>query len=156
MIGTDSSDTDDTQDNDLHYEHLPTRSPSLSNVNKESKSMSTLREQFAIALDVKKIDNVSTSMLLWPPTAADLTMDCAEKIIPPMLFNLITWMVGASQDPTDEEFVKVTDVEKRRILTIAQDIVYLASKGKKVMPKQILLCYGSKTFIWIRSTCRNL
>ena len=137
IVGTDSSDTDD---NELQCEHLPTRSPSSFNANKETKSMSTVRERFSTALDVKrKIDDVSTSALPWPPTADDLTMDYAEEIIPPILFNLIAWMVGASQDPADEEFVKVTDVEKRRILTIAQDIIYLASKGKKVMPKQISL-----------------
>lgn len=102
--------------------------------------LSTLRDRFATALDIKQeIANVSTSTLPWPPTASDLNLDSARRIIPPKLFNFIAWIVSASEDPTDDEFVQVTEVESRRILAIAQDVVYLASKGEKVMPKHISL-----------------
>ena len=52
---------------------------------------------------------------------------------------MIAWIVGASEDQRDDEFVQVNEAESRRILTIAKDMIYLASNGKKVMPKHIAL-----------------
>ena len=45
---------------------------------------------------------------------------------------MIAWIVGASEDPRDDEFIHVNEAESRRILTIGQDIIYLASNGKKL------------------------
>ena len=78
-------------------------------------------------------------MLPWPPVASDLNLDSVRRIIPTKPFNMIAWIVGASKEPTDDEFVIVKEAESQRILAIAQDIVYLASKGKKVMPKHVAL-----------------
>ena len=157
---TDSTDTDDTADSISQKEHPPQRSAPVPDGNKKESMhvpiLSTLRDRFATALDIKQeIANVSTSTLPWPPTASDLNLDIARRIIPPKLFNFIAWIVSASEDPTDDEFVQVTEVESRRILAIAQDVVFLASKGKKGYAKTHLISYGSQTSVWISTTHRT-
>ena len=78
--------------------------------------LNTLRDWFATALNIKQeIANVSTSILPWPPTASNLNLDSAQRIVPPKLFNFIAWIVSASEDLTDDEFIQVTEVESRRI-----------------------------------------
>ena len=107
---------------------------------KSSPTLSNLRDRFATALDIKQeISNVSTTTFPWPPVASDLNLDSARSITPPKLFNMTAWIVGASEDPRDDEFVHVNEAESRRILTIAQDIIYLAGNGKNVMPKHVAL-----------------
>ena len=113
---TNSTDTDDTADSVARKEHSLRRSAPVPDGNKKESMhvpiLSTLRDWFATALDIKAvIANVSTSTLPWPPTASDLNLDSARRIIPPKLFNFIAWIVGASEDPTDDEFVQVTEVE---------------------------------------------
>ena len=89
--------------------------------NKESSpTLSNLRDRLATALDIKQeISNFSTTTFPCPPVASDLNLDSTRSITPPELFNIIA--------------------ESRRILTIAQDIIYLASNRKKVMPKHVAL-----------------
>ncbi len=60
-------------------------------------------------------------MLPWSPVTSDLNLDSSRRIIPIKLFNMIAWIVGASEEPTDDEFVIVKEAESRRILAIAQD-----------------------------------
>lgn len=94
----------------------------------------------------QSIENISKKTLPWAPTSEDLTLNAAKKLIPSVLFNFIAWVVRASTDPQDDKLVEVSDTENRRILTIAQDIVYLASKGKKVMPKHSNLSMAVRHF----------
>lgn len=51
----------------------------------------------------------------------------AEAIIPPSLFLLVSMLLGENNDSAHFE----------RILGIAQDIIYTASKGRKLTPKHI-------------------
>ena len=48
-------------------------------------------------------------------------------------------MCGLSSEAEEQEFVNVTDEQQRRMLSIAQDIIYLASNGRKSMPKHTSL-----------------
>ena len=102
--------------------------------------MSTLRDQFHCALALRHvIQSVRSKPLPWPPKAKDLSHDTAEKIVPEKLFNFIAWMVGMSDEPEEEKRLKLTAGESRRVLNIAQDMIYLASKGRKPMPKHVSL-----------------
>ncbi|XP_038063921.1 uncharacterized protein LOC119734467 [Patiria miniata] len=102
--------------------------------------VSTLRDRFSTALDIKReIELMSSDKLPWPPTSSDLTLYTAQQIIPPKLFNFLAWVAGCSDVPKEDEFVEVGEGETRRILTLAQDVIYLATKGRRAMPKHMSL-----------------
>ena len=89
---------------------------------------------------LKKQINDVNEKLPWPPTALHLTADAAKAFVPAPLFNFLAWAVGAHTDPSEDgEYVKVEVSTHNRILTIAQDIIYLASKGRLQTPKHLSL-----------------
>ena len=75
----------------------------------------------------------------WPPTGCDLTLETAASMVPTELFNFLAWSIGVSEEPELSEYVDVLDSVKRKLLSIAQDILYLASNGKKQTPKHLPL-----------------
>ena len=85
------------------------------------------------------IDGVSDVGNSWPPSSASVGVEVAECIVPDSLFNLIAWCVGASDDPTLSKRDVVHVDKHSKILSIAQDIIYLASRGKKQTPKSLTL-----------------
>lgn len=77
--------------------------------------------------------------ILWPPLSCDLNISEANKVVPVELYNLIAWIVGASDDPVLADRVKVENDTNTRILSICQDIAYLASSGRRPTPKSLAL-----------------
>lgn len=71
----------------------------------------------------------------WPPTANETNLETAGNIIPPILFNHLAWMTGCSEDIEFEKLVDVKDDKKRKLLSIAQDILYLRHDGDIFSPK---------------------
>ena len=73
----------------------------------------------------------------WPPVASDFQSDCIEASVPVELFNFLAWVVNASEELELHRLVEITDDLKRKIFSIGQDIVYLASRGRTTMPKHL-------------------
>jgi len=132
------TNTTDTDTTDAEESPPPVKRPKQCNRRQVVPQISSLRERYSTALDLKNavMDTTNSTTLPWPPTSGDLTMDAARQIVPTMLYNFLAWVVGASDDPEGVNRVKVGDVQDHRILTIAQDIIYLATKGKTMLPKQ--------------------
>ena len=57
------------------------------------------------------------------------------KLVPHELFNWIAWATGISEEPAVGEYVKVAENEEKKILSIAQDIIFLKAKGRVITPK---------------------
>ncbi|XP_071812536.1 uncharacterized protein [Apostichopus japonicus] len=145
-VGSEADDTDtttDTDNTDAEEEQEPPRKrpKGIPNSGQSKPQMSSLRDCYSTALDLKEeiMQAMKKTNLPWPPTSDDLTLDAARKIVPTKLYNFIAWIVGVSDEPTDEQKVKIQDAEDRRILAIGQDIIYLATKGRKMMPKHASL-----------------
>ena len=75
----------------------------------------------------------------WPPTASDLNLTSAVECTPVELYNLLAWMTGISDEVCYEGFVETSDENHRKLLSIAQDIMYLASRGRTPTPKHLAL-----------------
>jgi hypothetical protein len=75
----------------------------------------------------------------WPPTANEIRNEGVEKFVPYQLFNLIAVCIGATEEPSLTFYADVDDDTRNKILSIGQDIIYLASKGKKQTPKSLSL-----------------
>jgi hypothetical protein len=80
-------------------------------------------------------ESVSNFECPWPPIAENLNTDSARKLVPHELFNWIAWTTGISEEPAVGEYVKVAENEEKKILSIAQDIIFLKAKGRVITPK---------------------
>ena len=74
----------------------------------------------------------------WPPTANDIR-DSAQQLIPPQLFNFLAWITDSTDVIDFDNFVETSDDVRRELLSVAQDIVYISTKGRKTMPKHVAL-----------------
>eukprot|EP00794_Sanderia_malayensis_P001845 gene1845-2078_t len=75
----------------------------------------------------------------WPPLAADITEENVKKIVQPILFNMLAWICGFSDDPQLDDYVSVKDSQYFKIMSLAQDLLFISSDGKKPTPKSISL-----------------
>uniref|UniRef100_UPI00358E324A uncharacterized protein n=1 Tax=Myxine glutinosa TaxID=7769 RepID=UPI00358E324A len=98
-----------------------------------------LRNTYMTALDLRQTIREVKPTMPWPPTAEHLNLKEAEAIVPCSLYNFLAWAVGASDEPDTEKMVDVSAPIHRKLLSISQDIISLASKGRKLMPKHMSL-----------------
>ncbi|XP_051810146.1 uncharacterized protein LOC110947043 isoform X2 [Acanthochromis polyacanthus] len=99
------------------------------------------RTLYSAGLILKRVLSDSPGMTCpWPPTADNLNVSDAQSVVPEELYNLIAWIIGASEEATGVGYVDIPDDVRLKVLSVCQDIVYLASKGRKQTPKS--LCLG--------------
>ncbi|XP_041465980.1 uncharacterized protein LOC121416520 [Lytechinus variegatus] len=61
----------------------------------------------------------------WLPQKNDLSLDASTKeLIPTKLFNFLAVLVGASDEPVEDGKINVPDIDERRIVPLAQDIMH--------------------------------
>ena len=77
------------------------------------------------------------SLSCWHPTA-NAIRDSAQQIITHQLFNFLSWITGSSNVVEFHNCVETGD-DVRGKLSVAQDIVYISTKGRKPMHKQVSL-----------------
>ena len=100
-------------------------------------------------------DSLSTFQSPYPPTTANLNVNCTRQLVPHELFNWIAWTPGVSEDPNANGYVSVRDNEEKKILSIAQDIMYVKENGRITTSKHHALSMtvrhrtGSSQFIQI-------
>ena len=87
----------------------------------------------------------------WPPTA-NYIMDNTQ-LIPPQLLNFLAWITGSADVVEFDNFVETGDDVRRKLLSMAQDIVYIyiyiykghciyiyiSTKARKTIPKHVAL-----------------
>ena len=75
----------------------------------------------------------------WPPDSHDLTLPLAMESISVKLYNFLAWALGFSYEPVSEERVRISENEQTKVVSIAQDLIYAESKGKKLTHKSLAL-----------------
>ena len=74
----------------------------------------------------------------WSPTENDIR-DSAQQLIPPQLFNFLSWTTGSADVVDFDNLVETSGDVRRKLLSVAQDIVYISTKERKTMPKHVTL-----------------
>ena len=74
----------------------------------------------------------------WPPKTAEFSLENARSNIPAKLPNFLAWAPNFSDDVIQDD-VQIDTPEKDRlkVLSIAQDIIYVASRGNRQKPKAL-------------------
>ena len=75
----------------------------------------------------------------WPSDSCDLTLSLARQSISVKLYNCLAWCVGYSSDPVENQMVENSSNESAKIVSIAQDLIYAESNGKKQTHKALAL-----------------
>ena len=101
---------------------------------------SEARDLFLSSQVVKgAIDNSPRLSVRNPLLASDLGLDAVEKIV----INFLAWVTGLCCDPLmDSEggYVMVEDdTARRKLFSLCQDVIYLKCKGRKLVPKHLIL-----------------
>ena len=69
----------------------------------------------------------------------------AEKIIIPILFNVFAWICGFSDEPQlDDYVIVIKDSQHCKLMSIAQDLLFVASNGQNTTPKSISLAMAMR------------
>ena len=98
-------------------------------------------------LEINKLLKESTGIdANWPPDSHDLTFKKANQSIPITLYNFVSWCLGYTSEPVTNEKVKINPSDERKVVWIAQDLIY-AESGKKA-DSQV-------TGSWIGSSAAN-
>ena len=61
----------------------------------------------------------------WPPPTADICNETAKDITPIPLYNFLAWVMNKSNEPTLDNFVPLETSEDRKVIAVAQDIIYI-------------------------------
>ena len=105
-----------------------------------SSLQSELRDAFTSSQYFKRIiQNTPNLDAPWPPTSNEIHLDSARKLVPLELFNFMAWLTGTSCDPTFENRVQIGSDTERKLLSICQDIIHLACRDRKQIPKHLAL-----------------
>ena len=91
---------------------------------------------FTEVLDINQIRDIK---LPWPPTSVDFTDEIALKMIPVKLFNFISWILGFSDAPEMETYIKLEDTQMKKVLSLCQDILFVYSNGRIQTPNSLAL-----------------
>ena len=75
----------------------------------------------------------------WPPTSYDINLESAKRMVPSPLYNFLAWVLGFTADPAFDDYAKVTEEEHAKLLSLAQDIIYVSHAGRKPTPKHLAL-----------------
>lgn len=108
--------------------------------NPEPKA-ATLKEVYNVALTLRNILRSCTQAWYetWPPLASDITGESVMKLVTPLLFNFVTWLLGFSEDAEASEYVEVDEKHAVKVFSICQDLINISSKGKIQTPKSLAL-----------------
>jgi hypothetical protein len=74
-----------------------------------------------------------------PPDSHDLTWALATKSIPIKVYNFLVLCFGFFCKPIQHEMVEIRPSEKAKVVSIAQDMIYAESSGKKQTRKSLAL-----------------
>ena len=109
--------------------------------NMHANKRASLKELYTVGMTLKSDlqDQTSTWYENWPPLASDITGENVKKMVPLRLFNFMAWLLGFSDDPEDAEYIALEDKTTAKILSLCQDLVYVANKGKVQTPKSLAL-----------------
>ena len=89
-----------------------------------------LKEYYDVAMALQNAIKGRQAMdSSWPPLSVDLPTTQVLKMVPIVLFNCIAWILGFSDYPEMSLHLKLEDPHKTKVLSVCQDVLYIASNG---------------------------
>lgn len=100
----------------------------------------TLKELYDVAIALRTcMSEIRETKLPWPPTSVDFTDEMAFKMIPVKLFNFVSWILGFSDAPEMQTYIRLKDSQMKKVLSLCQDMLFIYSNGRIQTPKSLAL-----------------
>lgn len=125
---------DTVTDSDSECEEVEFLDLSLENPSNEEAT-----QLYRASMIIRAIMKSSGGLSTWPPSADDVSMDQCLQSVPPLLFNFLSWSCGITEEFCETAVTIQGEDNKKKVLSIAQDLIALASQGRKLMPKHVAL-----------------
>ena len=134
LFTLESQSEDEDDDDDDQYEGND------NSFKRQTDAVSMNKNMYFAALEVRKLLTESKGVNSeWPPDSHDLTLLLARESISVKLYNFLAWCLGFSSDPVNNQMVDISSSESAKVVSIAQDLIYAESKGKKQTHKSLAL-----------------
>ena len=104
-----------------------------------NRPTNSIKEMYYTALELRDVIKGYQTNLSWPPDSHELSFDNAKAAIPVKLFNFFCWMLNLSDDPVSDNPVNVSSDKQRKVISLIQDLVSLASSGRIITHKALSL-----------------
>ena len=113
-----------------------------------------LKDIYSVVLELRENIRIHSSSWYknWPPLSTDISGKSVKKVVSPLLFNFIAWILGYSEDPEGSDYVELNENDTVEIFSICQDLVYNSTRGRNQTPKSLALAIAVKQM----SGCSNL
>ena len=89
--------------------------------------------------DSKDLIMAVNTNISWPPDSNDLTFENALKVLPTELLSFLKVMLGFSNQTQITEHISVPEAEEKKVVSIAQDLIHVATSGRTLTHKAISL-----------------
>ena len=130
-------DSQESQDSQDSQEETTTEIPTTSRKMEDEEQIRTL---FHAAMMLQgKIKDCTDFYESWPPSPSEFTTENAAKMVPPLLALFLSWLLGFSSAPNMDEHLKLKEKDYLKVISIAQDIIYVSSNGRRHTPKSLSL-----------------
>ena len=134
LFTLESQSEDEDDDDDDQYEG------NNNSFNRQTDAVSMNKNMYLAALEVRKLLTESKGVNSeWPPDSHDLTLSLPRESISVKLYTFLAWCLGFSSDPVNNQMVDISSSESAKVVSIAQDLIYAESKGKKQTHKSLAL-----------------
>ena len=97
------------------------------------------RELYYSAVYLKDLIMAVNTNISWPPDSNDLTFENALKVLPTELLSFLKVMLGFSNQTQITEHISVPEAEEKKVVSIAQDLIHVATSGRTLTHKAIAL-----------------
>jgi hypothetical protein len=130
-------------DDDIETSQSSQESESDDDIGTEASTYTsaTLKEIYTVGLTLRNNLHDCTSAWYknWPPQASDITGENGRKLVSPLLFNFMAWMLGFSDDPENADYIELDEQTTSKIFSLCQDLVYNSNKWNVQTPKSLAL-----------------
>ena len=107
---------------------------------KESQKV-TIKDLYFAALELRNNihSNSESWYKQWPSAASDIRGEIVRKVVSPLLFNFISWLLGYSDELQESGYVDMDEELAVKVFSVCQDLVYNSSKGRSQTPKSLAI-----------------
>lgn len=134
LIAKENDSQSDSSDNEEEVEDERKRT-------EHTKKTVELKDLYMVALALRQNirEYCSSWYENWPPLASDITGKSVTKVVSPLLFNFLAWVLGHSEEPQDSGYVGIDENYAVKVFSLCQDLVFNCSKGRTQTPKSLAL-----------------
>ena len=95
------------------------------------------RQVYHTAKTIQKLVANMKPTMPWPPSSEDL--ECEIEMVPDLLYNMMAWILSTKSEYSVERVSDISPEVHRLALSLSQDLIHSATRGRIKTPKHVVL-----------------